>query len=129
MRRASGSATLPAPPLDAEAAERRREYRSHGKATLWSVRDRVSLVDEKRKPADSVPRAVVAVAVGDIDAPNAGWRAMRVVGRYLARVPPLRRAALRATPDSSARSLRARIPTRRAPLLAVCQPGRGQARY
>ena len=30
MRRASSSATLPAPPLDAEAAERRREYRSHG---------------------------------------------------------------------------------------------------
>jgi hypothetical protein len=34
MRRASSSATLPAPPLDAEAAERRRECRSHGEATL-----------------------------------------------------------------------------------------------
>jgi hypothetical protein len=30
MRRASSSATLPAPPLDAEAAERRREYPPHG---------------------------------------------------------------------------------------------------
>jgi 2-polyprenyl-6-methoxyphenol hydroxylase-like FAD-dependent oxidoreductase/ketosteroid isomerase-like protein len=37
------------------------------------------------------------VAAGYIDAPNAGWRAMRAVGRYSARVPPLRRAALRAT--------------------------------
>src|SRR5215208_3835431 len=37
------------------------------------------------------------VAAGYIDAPNAGWRAMRAVGRYAARVPPLRRAALRAT--------------------------------
>ncbi|MEK6273418.1 MAG: NAD(P)/FAD-dependent oxidoreductase [Actinomycetota bacterium] len=37
------------------------------------------------------------VAAGYIDAPNAGWRAMQAVGRYVARVPPLRRAALRAT--------------------------------
>ncbi|MEK6328319.1 MAG: FAD-dependent monooxygenase [Actinomycetota bacterium] len=37
------------------------------------------------------------VAAGCIDAPNAGWRAMRAVGRYSARIPPLRRAALRAT--------------------------------
>src|SRR5215218_3158170 len=37
------------------------------------------------------------VAAGYIDAPNVGWRAMRTVGRYAARVAPLRRAALRAT--------------------------------
>ena len=37
------------------------------------------------------------VAAGYIDAPNAGWRAMRTVGLYSVRVPPLRRAALRAT--------------------------------
>jgi len=37
------------------------------------------------------------VAAGYIDAPNAGWRAMRTVGRYSVRVPPLRRAALRVT--------------------------------
>ena len=37
------------------------------------------------------------VAAGYIDAPNAGWRAMRAAGRYSTRVPPLRRAALRAT--------------------------------
>ena len=37
------------------------------------------------------------IAARNIDAPNAGWRAMRTVGHYSARVPPLRRAALRAT--------------------------------
>lgn len=37
------------------------------------------------------------VAAGYIDAPNAGWRAMRTVGAYSMRVPPLRRASLRAT--------------------------------
>ena len=37
------------------------------------------------------------VAAGYIDAPNRGWRAMRTVGFYAVRVPPLRRAALRAT--------------------------------
>jgi len=37
------------------------------------------------------------IAAGYIDAPSAGWRTIQAVGRYLARVPPLRRAALRAT--------------------------------
>jgi 2-polyprenyl-6-methoxyphenol hydroxylase-like FAD-dependent oxidoreductase/ketosteroid isomerase-like protein len=37
------------------------------------------------------------IAARNIDAPNAGWRAMRTVGHYSARVPPLRRAALRTT--------------------------------
>jgi FAD binding domain/SnoaL-like domain len=37
------------------------------------------------------------IAARNIDAPNAGWRAMRTVGHHSARVPPLRRAALRTT--------------------------------
>jgi 2-polyprenyl-6-methoxyphenol hydroxylase-like FAD-dependent oxidoreductase len=37
------------------------------------------------------------IAAGYIDGPNARWRALRTAATYLVRVPPLRRAALRAT--------------------------------
>jgi hypothetical protein len=70
MRRASSSATLPAPPLDAEAAERRREYRSHGRLSHKAFRQgRCALTEvgareaERDEIASAGQRATEGMAV------------------------------------------------------------------